>query len=139
MKNQRHWLEPSNDLIHANTSSEFWNLLKPLARQMRHAPTPAEELLWKYLRNRQVQNMKFRRQHAIERFIVDFFCVELKLIIEVDGEIHDYTQQEDAVRQEYLENLGLKILRFSNAQVLNHTENVIETVRTVIIDSTHSS
>ncbi|MEP6985371.1 MAG: endonuclease domain-containing protein [Chloroflexota bacterium] len=134
MKNQRHWLEPSTDLIHANTSSELWELLKPLARQMRHSSTPAEDLLWKHLRNRQIQNMKFRRQHTIERFIVDFFCVDMKLVVEVDGEIHAYTKQDDAVRQEFLENLGLKVIRFSNDRVLNHTNNVIETIRQTIID-----
>ena len=131
MRNQRHWLEPSTDVIHANTSTEFWELLKPLARQMRHSPTPAEEFLWKHLRNRQVQNMKFRRQHAIERFIVDFFCVDMKLVIKVDGEIHDYTQQEDALRQEYLENLGLKVIRFSNLAVLQHINSVLETIRNI--------
>ncbi|MCS6918857.1 MAG: rRNA maturation RNAse YbeY, partial [Fimbriimonadales bacterium] len=73
------------------TESELWELLKPLARQKRREPTPAEKRLWKYLRNRQLLGFKFRRQHTIERFIVDFYCPEAKLVIEVDGEIHDYT------------------------------------------------
>ena len=98
---------------------------------MRHAPTPAEELLWKHLRNRQVQNIKFRRQHAIERFIVDFFAVDVKLVVEVDGEIHNYTQREDAVRQEFLENLGLTVLRFSNSQVLDHIDSVLATIQQI--------
>ncbi len=68
-----------------HTAPELWEKLKPLARQMRHVPTPAEDRLWQHIRNRQLKGMKFRRQWAIERFIVDFFCYEANLIIEVDG------------------------------------------------------
>ncbi|MBP8972952.1 MAG: endonuclease domain-containing protein [Anaerolineae bacterium] len=103
----------------------LWEKLKPLARQKRHIPTPAEEMLWKRVRSRQVKGLKFRRQHAIERFIVDFYCAEARLVIEVDGPIHDYTPDEDAVRQQYLESLELRVIRFTNDDVLNNTETVL--------------
>jgi very-short-patch-repair endonuclease len=84
--------------------------------------------LWSGLRNRQLDGLKFRRQHAIERFIVDFYCSDLGLIIEVDGEIHDYTVEEDALRQQALEALGFTVLRFKNTQVDNELSSVLEAI-----------
>jgi very-short-patch-repair endonuclease len=75
---------------------ELWAALKVLGRQMRRAPTPAEDALWQRIRGRQL-GMKFRRQHAIDRFIVDFYCLETALVVEVDGKIHEYTAAEDAI------------------------------------------
>jgi|SRR5690606_4283333 len=111
---------------------ELWEKLKPLARQMRQAPTPAEDVLWQRLRNRQLKNAKFRRQRAIERFIVDFYCDAANLVIEVDGEIHQYTAEEDRLRQDYLEALGLRVLRFSNDEVLNNLDAVLEQIAEVL-------
>jgi very-short-patch-repair endonuclease len=105
--------------------TDLWAKLKPIARQMRHDPTPAEVALWERLRNRQVCGMKFRRQHAIERFIVDFYCSKARLIVEVDGGVHDYTVEEDAIRQEYLESLGHSVLRYRNDDVLHRIDGVI--------------
>nr|MDZ8286991.1 endonuclease domain-containing protein [Nostoc sp. ChiSLP01] len=110
------------------TPYELWKKLKPLARQMRREPTPAEKLLWQKLRHKQVLGFKFRRQQAIDRFIVDFYCYEARLVVEVDGEIHDYTQQEDAIRQEFLESLGLQVVRFRNEDVLERMEGVLEDI-----------
>jgi very-short-patch-repair endonuclease len=93
---------------------------------MRHQPTPAEEKLWQKLRNKQLLGFKFRRQHSIDRFIVDFYCNEAQLVVEVDGEIHDYTQEEDAIRQEFLESLGLRVVRFRNEAVLSSIDGVLE-------------
>jgi very-short-patch-repair endonuclease len=111
-----------------NSSPELWEKLKPLAREKRHESTPAEDYLWQQLRGRQVGNAKFRRQHTIGRFIVDFFCVQAKLVIEVDGEIHQYTQEEDAIRQEFIEAHGFTVLRFTNDKVLTHIHTVIQTI-----------
>lgn len=72
--------------------------------------------------------LKFRRQQVIDRFIVDFYCHEVKLVIEVDGEIHNYTQVEDAIRQEFLESLGLQVVRFKNEDVLFRIEGVLEEI-----------
>ncbi|MBE2215020.1 MAG: DUF559 domain-containing protein [Opitutaceae bacterium] len=104
---------------------ELWQRLKPLARQMRKEPTPAEYKLWQRLRNRQILNVKFRRQFAIDRFIVDFCSPEVRMIIEVDGPIHQYTQEEDKIRQDFLESLGFVVLRFTNLAVLNQTQAVV--------------
>ena len=104
---------------------ELWEKLKPIARQMRRDPTPAEDQLWQRLRNRAL-GVKFRRQHPIDRFVVDFFCDEARLIVEVDGGIHQYTGEEDALRQEFLESYGFHVLRFSNEEVLGGMTRVLE-------------
>ena len=112
---------------------QLWEKLKPLARQMRHEPTPAEQRLWGYLRGRRLAGKKFRRQHAIDRFIVDFFCAETRLVIEVDGPIHDYTQEEDAIRQAYLEEVqGLRVIRFRNEAVLEEPERVLAEIEAIV-------
>ena len=88
------------------------------AREMRHPQTPAEATLWRALRNRQT-GFKFRRQHPIFRFIIDFYCAKAKLLIEIDDESHFQPDQKeyDAARTEYLEGLGYKVIRFTNDDV----------------------
>lgn len=105
--------------------SVLWAKLAPLARQMRHEPTPAEELLWRYLRDRRLIGVKFRRQVPLERFIVDFYSSQEWLIVEVDGEYHQHTGEEDVIRQEYLESLGLRVVRVSNDDVIKNLEGVL--------------
>jgi len=107
---------------------EWWHILKPLARQMRHEPTPTEKMVWNIVRNRQIKGAKFRRQHAIDRFIVDFVCLEKMLIIEIDGEIHDYKKDEDQIRQSFLESLGFRVLRFSNHEIEHQLQKVINSI-----------
>ncbi len=109
-------------------TGELWGKLKPLVREKRHGPTLAENVLWQRLRRQQMAGFQFRRQHAIERFIVDFFCATAYLVIEVDGPIHDYTPEEDAARQEYLESLGLRVIRFTNEQVIGELDEVLECI-----------
>ncbi len=113
------------------TPPHLWEKLKPLAREMRKNPTPAEEALWEELRKQRL-GVKFRRQHAIERFIVDFYCGEAGLAIEVDGPIHQYAAEQDAIRQQFLESQGLRVLRFANDEVLNDLEKALETIRQAI-------
>ena len=110
---------------HWHTSPELWEKLKPLARQMRRQPTPAERRLWRYIRNRQVHGVKFRRQHPIERFIVDFCAEQPGLIVEVDGAVHQYTAEEDAIRQEFLKSLGYRVERVNNTDVMQNLAGVI--------------
>lgn len=100
---------------------------------MRHDPTPAEQHLWQYLRNRAVLGHKFRRQHPIDRFVVDFICLEAALIIEVDGDIHQYTADEDAIRQDFLESLGFRVIRFTNEQVIRGIDEVLRQIEEVLI------
>lgn len=104
--------------------------LKPLARQKRREPTPAEDRLWQSLRDRQIGGMKFRRQHVIGQFVVDFYCPEANLIVEVDGPIHEYTPEEDSIRRAYLEGLGMRILRVTNDEVTHDLEAVLARIRT---------
>ena len=106
----------------------LWEKLNLAAREMRHEPTVAEYALWRKLRNRQVANARFRRQHSIDRFIVDFYCAEASVVIEVDGPIHQYSAEADQVRQEYLESLGLHVLRFSNDEVLTSMATVLAAI-----------
>jgi very-short-patch-repair endonuclease len=103
---------------------------------MRTEPTAAENRLWEKLRGRQVNNLKFRRQHPIEQFIVDFYCDEAHLIIELDGDIHLYTQEEDALRQEFLEGLGFTVIRFSNDRIMNSLDEVLEAIRRIASSGT---
>jgi len=88
------------------------------AREMRHPQTPSEASLWRTLRNRQT-GFKFRRQHPIFRFIIDFYCAQAKLLIEIDGESHFEPDQEeyDQARTKYLEELGYIVIRFTNDDV----------------------
>jgi predicted helicase/very-short-patch-repair endonuclease len=121
-------LEPGEEPKRRAAPYELWLKLKPLTREMRHQPTAAEDRLWQLLRNRQIKNAKFRRQHAIDRFIVDFYCPEFNLVIEADGPIHQYTIEEDGLRQAYLESQGLRVLRFDNEAILEQTGSVIQQI-----------
>ncbi len=97
---------------------------KNFRKDLRKKQTKPEQLLWFGLRKNNL-NYKFRRQYGIEKYIVDFYCHELKLIIEVDGTDHSYRYEEDIVRQNYLEKLGYKILRYRNKQVEETLEDVV--------------
>ncbi len=115
-----------------DTDPKLWEKLRLVAREMRHEPTPAENMLWRRLRNRQVADARFRRQHNVDRFVVDFYCAEASLVIEVDGPIHERSTEADQVRQEYLESLGLWVLRFTNDEVLTSMSSVIAAIRTAL-------
>ncbi|CAG0928389.1 hypothetical protein TFLX_00896 [Thermoflexales bacterium] len=84
--------------------------------------TPAEQKLWSRLRNRQLNGFKFRRQHPIERFIIDFYCDEAKLCIEIDGDSHAEQIEYDQARTAYLNELGYTVIRFINREVFNQCE-----------------
>jgi UDP-N-acetylmuramoylalanine-D-glutamate ligase/very-short-patch-repair endonuclease len=98
-----------------------------MARDLRKRTTPAEQMLWELLRNRRLGNLKFRRQHPIGGFVADFYCAEAMLIIELDGSVHqEASQQErDKIRQQILQSYGIACLRFTNAEVFSHTEQVL--------------
>jgi very-short-patch-repair endonuclease len=97
---------------------------------LRKRSTPAEEILWQYLRNRRLNGLKFYRQFPIGRYITDFYCDELKLAIELEGEIHTKIDQKeyDQIRHNELEAANLKILRFSNDEVNNDIDKVISKI-----------
>ena len=102
----------------------LWAKLKPEARRMRSQPTGAEAVLWKALKDCKVGGARFRRQQVIYRFIVDFYCHEARLVVEVDGSAHDGREEEDAVRQAQLEALGYRVVRFRNERVLTDVAGV---------------
>jgi very-short-patch-repair endonuclease len=95
------------------------------ARQLRHRLTPAETKLWQALKNRQLGNLRWRCQHPIGRFIVDFYCPACRLIIEVDGGIHQQQQDYDLARTEHLQQYGYTVIRFSNEAVENDLERIL--------------
>ncbi|RMG81776.1 MAG: endonuclease domain-containing protein [Chloroflexi bacterium] len=110
------------------TAEAHWPRLKPRVRQKRKDPTPAEAHLWRYLRNRRLNQAKFRRQHAIGRYIVDFVCLSARLVIEVDGAYHGDKIDYDRQRQAELEGMGYRVLRFSNEAVLHQTREVLRQI-----------
>ncbi len=103
------------------------------ARELRKNPTKAEMILWQYLRKHQM-GQRFRRQHPIWLFVADFYCHRLMFIIEVDGGVHEEekTQILDKEKSEYIENLGIHILRVSNEQVLFDIDNTLSKIAATI-------
>ena len=108
--------------------------LKHASRDLRNNMTDAEKMLWSKLRNKQILGVQFYRQKPLLNYIVDFYCPFANLVIECDGSQH-YTEnglEADRVRDEALAQLGLKVLRFDNLQVLNEIDAVVEKVFDVI-------
>lgn len=95
---------------------------------MRHTATDAEHLLWQILRAKRLMNLKFRHQHVIAPYILDFYCYEIGLVIELDGGQHgiDDAIEYDAERTKFLEALGLTVVRYWNHDVLSRTDVVLE-------------
>jgi very-short-patch-repair endonuclease len=112
-----------------------------LALQMRRNPTEAEKTMWKILRKFRHSGFPFRRQHPIEFYIADFYCHNLRLVIEVDGEIHTEKeiQNHDEGRTGELERFGIKVIRFTNSQILHDSNLVVEKINTTIKELTTTS
>lgn len=110
--------------------SKLPQYLLELIREFRKNPTNAEKLMWECLRARRLNGFKFRRQHPIARYVVDFYCHEARLIVEIDGDIHDVPDQMeyDRIRETELKALDLTILRIRNERVINETERVLEEI-----------
>ncbi|MGH2614262.1 MAG: endonuclease domain-containing protein [Thermomicrobiales bacterium] len=101
----------------------------PAARDLRARETPVEELLWNELRGRRLDGLKFRRQHPIGPFVIDFCCAECRLAIELDGGIHDNQREHDAEREALLAAAGYRFLRFPNQAVRDRLPDVLEAIR----------
>ncbi len=114
---------------------------KEKARALRKRETAAEKKLWNALRNKKTGDFKFRRQHPIGYYIVDFYCNEKYLIIEIDGSIHDEedNKEYDRIRQEQLENIGYKFLRFSNNDVINSLDKVLGEINAYLTSPLYES
>ena len=100
------------------------------ARELRHRTTEAEQKLWELLRSRRLKGKKFRRQHAIANYVVDFYCNECKLVIELHGNFHTETETKDydASRTALLNELGLTVLRFWNEEVIKDPSKVLQRI-----------
>jgi very-short-patch-repair endonuclease len=103
--------------------------LKELARRLRNNSTMSEVLLWRCLKGKQVLGYDFDRQKPIDKYIVDFYCKELRLAIEIDGSTHDKKIHEDVMRQGRLESLGIRFLRFRDGDVKRNLEGVVGEIR----------
>jgi very-short-patch-repair endonuclease len=101
------------------------------AKYLREHMTEAENILWRHLSNRQMEDVKFRRQHPIHRFVVDFYAYEIKFVIELDGNVHMEPEQiiQDEEKMNTLKNYNLQFLRFKNEDVIYRLPDVLNTIR----------
>jgi very-short-patch-repair endonuclease len=118
--------ESHNNNLHQGAIGKLYEY----GRDLRQSPTKAEKILWQYLRNRKINGLKFRRQHPLDKFIADFYCHEKKLVIEVDGNIHNEKEIKDydAARTYELKEWGINVIRFRNEEVLSDIRSVIEKI-----------
>jgi very-short-patch-repair endonuclease len=98
------------------------------AHSLRQRMTPAEAVLWQRLRANQLSGLHFRRQHVLFGFIVDFYCHETRLIVEIDGEVHSLQKEFDLQREAILSGRGLRMIRFTNQQVHQDIESIIQEI-----------
>jgi very-short-patch-repair endonuclease len=103
--------------------------VQPRAKELRQSMTSAERILWERLRDRRLAGIKFRRQHPIGSFIVDFYCAEARLVIEVDGGIHHEQTEADIFRSQELEAQGYRVIRFTNQRVGSDLESVLADIQ----------
>ena len=103
--------------------------MRHFAKQLRANSTDAERMLWRHLRSRQLADFKFRRQQVIEPYIVDFVCLERRLVVEIDGGQHAERQKEDARRTAFLESAGFHVIRFWNNEVLANLDGVMSAIQ----------
>ncbi|HOW24682.1 MAG TPA: endonuclease domain-containing protein [Bacteroidales bacterium] len=113
--------------IYFGASSE---MLK-IAGELRIEMTQAEKILWEQLRNKQLLGFRFRRQHPIGEFVVDFFCYEVMLVIKLDGEVHhtSYQEERDRERTNILKNFGIIEVRFRNEEIMNDLDHVLAKIK----------
>ena len=121
--------ESYNDNLHKGAIGKLYQY----GRELRQESTPAEKLLWTELRSRKLNGLKFRRQHPLDKFVVDFYCNEKKLVIELDGGIHDekVNKEYDEARTAMLAGLDIKVLRFKNEEVMNSVKDVLKKISEV--------
>jgi very-short-patch-repair endonuclease len=134
----QHSVGEAKEGIYRREVIEYAGYLKELARKLRNNMTLGEVLLWQRLKRKQMRGYDFDRQKPIDRYIVDFYCKDLKLAIEIDGSSHDGEAAEvnDRIRQERLESLGVRFLRFTDADVKQRMEMVVDRIDRWITDRT---
>lgn len=110
-------------------SPELHLKMRRVARELRNQPTPTEDKLWQAIRRKQVDGRKFRRQMAIGTYVVDFYCSEERLAVEVDGSVHQGQQEVDQIRQEMIESLGIRFVRVTSEEVEHQLPMVLGKIR----------
>jgi len=122
--------------------TEIFNrvLEMPKRRMLRNNTPLAENILWYKLSKRQLNGHRFRRQYSIDRYVVDFYCPILKIAIEIDGYSHfnDEAMVYDQERREFIESLGIKVLRFTNREVYEDLEGVLASIAHILEETSHS-
>jgi len=106
--------------------------LKETRKQLRNWATESEKIFWKELQWKKINWLKFRRQHSVWRYILDFYCPKLKIWIELDWNVHDNREEYDNIRTEFLNNCGIKIFRFSNNDIENNLKWSLEKLKNYI-------
>lgn len=121
--------ESYNDNLHKEATGKLYQY----GRELRQEATDAEKLLWAELRNRKLNGLKFRRQHPLDKFIVDFYCNEKNLVVELDGGVHDekINKDYDDARTVMLAGLHIIVLRFKNEEVINDMQGVLKKISDV--------
>ena len=121
--------ESYNDNLHKEAIGKLYQY----GRELRQESTEAEKLLWEELRNRKLNGLKFRRQHPLDKFIVDFYCNEKKIVLELDGGVHNekINKEYDEARTAMLAGLNIIVLRFKNEEVINDMQGVLKKIRDV--------
>ena len=114
--------------MHYKTAKANESEQKILRKELRSHATPAEAVLWKMLKGRNADGMKFRRQQGIGPYVLDFYCPELRLCVELDGSSHDYKYEYDEQRTEFLQKQGIRVLRFRNEQVWQGLDFVVDEI-----------
>jgi very-short-patch-repair endonuclease len=115
--------EKTRDTIRGATSN-----IVATSKVLRRDLTAAEAILWDSLRGRKLVGLKFRRQHAVGNFILDFYCSEHNLVIEVDGDIHNKQKEHNAARTQILETYGYKVIRFRNEEIVNNLDCALQEI-----------
>lgn len=106
-------------------------ILKERRKALRNNATKAEKLLWKILKSSMLDGKKFRRQHSIGNYIVDFYCPAERLVLEIDGEVHDvdFVKEHDKVREEHLKDMSFNVIRIRNEEIFENPDNVMDKIR----------
>ncbi len=121
-------VETQTTIMRDEKQHRLYPPLLAAARELRQPQTPAEVKLWARLRDRQLDGLKIRRQHPIDRFIIDFYCAEAKLCIEIDGDSHADQVEYDQARTEYLHERGYTVIRFTNHEVWHQLDAVLQSI-----------
>ena len=116
---------PIKDIVRGQKVSEE---MLARAKELRHAMTPAEKILWKHLKANRLNGLHFRRQQVVHGYLPDFYCHQHGLTIEVDGGIHDMQKEYDTEREAYLISLGLRIIRFTNEEIQKDLKGVLQRI-----------